>query len=170
MDLLSSLVHTMTPDQRVALRNLLLETTPLDPPPIATPSPQPTPPVQTAAPTAAPTRRDRLNLQDAIAITFKAALVPSDKARDPQWAQTYDRLWFKGHYQVKGPKGGVYCFGRAVLGNPQREQYKGMLKISNRNFLQLQAGGAIVGWFLPDDSPNGTNVLIGTLQQFQALP
>lgn len=155
MDILSSLVNSLTPEQRVTLQTLLLSHA------------APTGTMSAPAPVAATPASKGLDLSNAIEVKFRATLSPNDRCRDPEWAQTYDHVWFKGHYQVKGPKGGLYCHGRAVLGNAQKQQYKGVLKISNKAFLQLQQGQAIDGWFIPDDTKD--NVFVGTLSDFQPL-
>lgn len=171
MDLVSLMVAQMSPEQRTALLAQLISATPAATPPAAAA------PAATAvldAPAPAPKSKSwgargkgKLNMADAIAITFKAQLEPNDRARDQSWAETYDHIWFKGHYQVKGPKGGMYCLGLCVLGNDKREQCRGQLKISNRAFLALQNGEPIDGWFIPDDTKE--NVLIGTLTNLTIL-
>lgn len=174
MDLVSLMVSQMTPEQRAAIVQQLLGTAMSAAPtsPTATP---PVPPAATAvAERPAPKKpwmskgKGKLDMTDAVPVTFKARLEPNDRARDQSWAETYDHIWFKGHYQVKGPKGGMYCLGLGILGNPQREQCRGQLKISNRAFLALQNGEPIDGWFIPDDTKE--NVLIGTLTHFTLTP
>lgn len=161
MDIVSLLVQQMTPEQRAALLTQLLPATSAAPAPTFTPTPAPT----ATAPRPSRGKKGALDMSTAVPITFVATLSANERARDQSWAERYDHVWFKGHYQVKGPKGGVYCVGRAVLGNKAREQYKGTLKISNKAYLQLAAGEAIDGWFVPDDTKD--NVLIGTLSHLQ---
>jgi hypothetical protein len=169
MDLLSLL----TPEQKTQLLQQLLGAAPSTPAVAPPPAPVVTP-VATAVATPPETKKSwpprtkgKLNMDDAIAITFKAQLEPNERARDQSWAETYDHIWFKGHYQVKGPKGGMYCLGLCILGNDRREQRRGQLKISNRSFLALQNGEPVDGWFIPDDTKE--NVLIGTLSNLTTL-
>lgn len=169
MDLVTLLLQQLTPEQRTSLLQQLLPVAPAAPAPAFTPAPTPafTPtPTSSAPKPARPKGKSaQLDMSMAVPITFVVQLSPNDRARDPSWAQRFDHLWFKGHYQAKGPKGGVYCVGRAVLGNAAREQYKGTLKIANKAYLQLVAGEAVDGWFIPDDTKD--NVLIGTLSHLQ---
>ena len=173
MDLVSLMVAQMTPEQRAAmLQQLIGGSMPAPAAMPTTPAPAPTATAVAEPPTAKKPwmskGKGKLNMSDAVAVTFKARLEPNDRARDQSWAETYDHIWFKGHYQVKGPKGGMYCLGLAILGNPQREQCRGQLKISNRAFLALQNGEPIDGWFIPDDTKE--NVLIGTLTSLTLQP
>lgn len=162
MDIVNLLVQQLSPEQRAALLQQLLPsvaavpTTVVEPPPAAAPTPR------TPAPRG---KKQALDMSTAQPISFIASLSANERARDQTWAQRFDHVWFKGHYQVKGPKGGMYCLGRAVLGNRAREQYKGTLKISNKAYLQLAAGEAVDGWFIPDDTKD--NVFIGTLSNLQ---
>lgn len=169
MDMMSLLVAQLSPEQRAALVQQLLGGS--APAPAAVPQPTPTATAVADAPTPKPAgarfKNGKLNMDEAIPVTFKVQLSANDRARDPSWADQYDHLWFKGHYQVKGPKGGMYCLGLGILGNPQREQRRGQLKISNRAFLALQNGEPIDGWFIPDDTKE--NVLIGTLSHLTIL-
>jgi hypothetical protein len=125
-----------------------------------------------AAPTPAPGTRSAApesyyDMDAAVPVTFKAKLSPSPKARDKSYAERFDHIWVKGHYQVVGPKGGQYCVGRVVLGVKKGQQVKGILRISNAKFLELQAGGTVDGWMRPDDSKD--SVLLGELSGYQAV-
>lgn len=163
-DLIGALLATMTPEQKASLVLQLVQPTagPVTAPAVVAPD-IPAPPSPTAV-----KKRGKLDMKDAVAISFKARLTKSPMARSQEWAERYDHIWFKGHYQVKGPKGGVYCLGHCVLGNPKREQVKGTLKISNRAYLSLAAGEPIDGWFIPDGTTD--NILIGILSHLTPLP
>lgn len=108
----------------------------------------------------------KLDLSDALAVQFRAVLSPNERCRDQSWAQTYDTVSVKGHYQVKGPKGGMYCLGQAVLSNDDGDLHACTFKISNKNFLQLKNGGEIDGWCVDNDT--GESLFIGTLSQYHA--
>ena len=118
-----------------------------------------------AAPPGRPT--PKLDLSDALAVQFTAALSPNERCRDQSWAETYQTVTVKGHYQVKGPKGGMYCLGQGVLSNDTGEETTCTFKISNKNFLQLKAGTAIDGWCI--DNTTGESLFIGTLSHYRAV-
>lgn len=107
-----------------------------------------------------------LDMTSAVKVTFVASLT-AVRAKTEEYHTKYDHIWSAGHYQVKGPKGGLYFLGRAVMGKPKSgEQVKGTLKISNTKFLALQAGGTTEAWFTPEGSSEA--LLIGTLTRFVA--
>ena len=100
----------------------------------------------------------------AVKATFTASLT-AVRAKTDVYHTKYDHLWATGHYQVQGPKGGLYFLGRVVMGRPKDgSQVKGTLKLSNTKFLALQAGGTTEAWFTPDGSSEA--LLIGTLTRF----
>lgn len=144
---------TLTPEQRAQLATAL-ET----PPAVAQP-----PALPPAAPTSARRAPAKLDYSDAIAVTFTATLAPSPKARDPRWAQTYNALWVKGHANVRGPKGGLYCLGTCVLRGPDGAKTKGTFKIADKNFRLLQQGQPIDAWFIDETDEN---VLLGTISGY----
>lgn len=113
------------------------------------------------------TKSPKLDLSDAIDTKFRVSLSANERCRDHNWAATYDTVTVRGHYQVKGPKGGMYCLGQAVLSSREGDIYSCTLKISNKSFLDLKSGGAIDGWCI--DADTGESLFIGTLSGFQPV-
>lgn len=169
---MTSILELLTPEQKQQLLTELLgtkqPTAVVEPPTGRVPeanfeNPQADKPISKAPPKRT-TKTPKLDLSDALAVHFHAVLSPNERCRDQSWAETYDTLTVKGHYQVKGPKGGMYCLGQAVLSNDDGDQYACTFKISNKNFLQLQQGGEIDGWCV--DNATGESLFIGTLSQY----
>lgn len=126
----------------------------------------PTPPTAATDPSTPAPKSSYYNMDAAVEATFKAALAKSPKSRDTSYADKYDHVWCKGHWQVKGPKGGEYFVGRCVMGVQKGKQVKGILRISNQRFLDLKEGGTVDGWFRPDGAKD--SVLIGELSAYKA--
>lgn len=168
---MTSILDLLTPEQKQQLVAELLsgkQATAVAEPP-APPAPTRSAPARSAAP--APRRGAKsatLDLSDAKAVHFTASLNPNERCRDQTWAQTFDTITVKGHYQVKGPKGGMYCLGQAVLSSPEGDTHQLTLKIANKNFLLLQAGGEIDGWCV--DPTTKESLFIGTLGDYTPVP
>jgi len=155
---IDTLVQAMNPDQRKALAALLMQETDL----VATD--------QTAVPEApvaaeAVTPNTYYNLDEAVAVTFKADLSVNPKSRDISYAEQFDHVWCKGNYRVKGPKGGVYFVGRCVLGVKKGQQIKGTLRVGNKYFEAFLDGQPLDAWFRPEGETE--SVLIGTLTKYR---
>lgn len=166
-----SLLDLLTPEQQQQLLGeLLAKATPGATATATPPKPTAKPAVAAPKPTFTPKKKGKgpkLDLSDALAVHFTACLSPNERCRDQSWAETYTTLTVKGHYQVKGPKGGMYCLGQAVLSNEDGDEYRCTFKISNKNFLVLKAGGEIDGWCV--DNESGESLFIGTLSDYEAL-
>jgi hypothetical protein len=121
---------------------------------------------QMKAELAQPRKRRPLNYDDAIQVTFRADLSDDEKVANKSYLEKYDNLWFRGSYQVKGPETGLYCYGVAVLGRKETK-VTGVLKISNKGFLGLQAGGTAYAWFTPKGETK--SLCIGVLSNFKEL-
>lgn len=107
-------------------------------------------------------KRTPLDTSTARQITFIADIAPHPKAGDTRFVD--ETLWFKGVDGAKGPQGGVYCYGRAVVGTRDHAQ-KGILKIASRKFQALEAGGTADAWVRFDGASE--DVLIGTLTGYR---
>lgn len=163
---MTSILDLLTPEQKQQLVAELLQTqtaTAVAEPP----APAATPKASTKPAPKRTSKTPKLDLSDALAVHFKAVLSPNERCRDQSWAETYDTITVKGHYQVKGPKGGMYCLGQAVLSNDDGDEFACTLKISNKNFLQLKANGEIDGWCV--DNTTGESLFIGTLSQYHPM-
>jgi hypothetical protein len=162
MSNLTQLLSALTPEQRQALAATLLASdngTPAH----ALEDTSAAPPVATLESTAS----SYYNMDDAVAVTFKADLSVSDKSRDTSYARQYDHVWCKGNYRVKGPKGGVYFVGRCVLGVKKGQQVKGTLRVGNKHFEPFMNGSEMDAWFRPDGADDA--LLIGTLSNFRVV-
>lgn len=152
---LDNLVQTMSPEQRQALAALLLQDAApaavAEPPAAAEPQPQPS--------------SSYYNMDEAVAVTFKADLSVNPKSRDTSFAKRFDHVWCKGHYRAKGPKGGVYFVGRCVLGVKKGQQLKGTLRVGNKHFEALLNGQPMDAWFRPEGETE--SILIGTLSNYR---
>lgn len=172
---MTSILDLLTPEQKQQLVAELLSgkqatavAEPADVPEahFGNPQPSPVPKPDVKTPPKRTNKTPKLDLSDALAVQFRAVLSPNERCRDQSWAQTYDTISVKGHYQVKGPKGGMYCLGQAVLSNDDGDLHACTFKISNKNFLQLKNGGEIDGWCVDNDT--GESLFIGTLSQYHA--
>jgi hypothetical protein len=152
-----ALLATFTAEQRTAFVNAALELNQAAAP--AVPA--------TIAATATVVESNYYDMVEAVPVTFKADLSVSPKSRDTTYATTYDHLWCKGSYRVKGPKGGVYFVGRAVLGVKKGQQIKGTLRVGNKHFEAFCEGRPLDAWFRPDGAQE--SVLIGVLTNFHAV-
>lgn len=153
MDNLAAILEFMSPEQRQDLARLLAGAATETATATAT-APTPTEPASSY-----------YDMNEAIAATFKAKLSINEKSRDKSYAERYDHIWCKGHYRVKGPKGGVYFVGRCVLGVKKGQQVKGTLRVGNKHFENLLNGGTIDAWFRPDGASEA--ILIGSLSDYQ---
>lgn len=161
-----SILDLLTPEQKQQLvAELLGGTAPAPKTPPTTP-PKATSPATPPAPRRG-TKTAKLDLSDAIAVHFQAVLSPNERCRDQSWAETYDTITVKGHYQVKGPKGGMYCLGKARVSNQDGDSQVLTFKISNKNYLVLLGGGEIDGWCV--DPATNESVFIGTLSQYEPV-
>lgn len=152
----AALLDLMSPEQRESVTAMLLQKLAEEaaPAPVETPTP--------SAPALS-----YYNMDDAVAVTFKATLSVLDKSRDKSYAAKYDHVWCKGHYRVKGPKGGVYFVGRCVMGVKKGQQVKGTLRVANKHFETFVSGAALDAWFRPDGAADA--VLIGQLSNFRSV-
>lgn len=151
MNTVADMLAAMTPEQRQSLAaKLLAELTPSTTP-IATSGPE--------------TKESYYNMDEAVPVTFKASLAVNEKSRDKSYAERFDHVWCKGHYRVKGPKGGVYFVGRCVMGVKKGQQVKGTLRVGNKYFEPFLTGGSLDAWFRPDGQDEA--ILIGTLSNFK---
>lgn len=155
---ISDMIASLTPAQRDSLTALLLQQVASAP--------------QTAvaeAPVAEPStfQSSYYDMEQAVAVTFKATLSVNDKSRDKSYAERFDHLWCKGNYRVKGPKGGVYFVGRAVMGVKKGQQVKGTLRVGNKYFEAFLDGAPMDAWFRPEGESE--SILIGTLTNFRAV-
>jgi hypothetical protein len=145
MSSIEQFVHTLTDAQKANLQALLGNAP--------------------AEPAAEVQKPSYYNMDDAVPVKFRAVLAAVEKARDQSYAQRFDHVWCVGHYQVKGPKGGVYFVGRCVLGVKKGQQLKGTLRVGNRHFEALLNGGTMDAWFRPDGEDEA--VLIGVLSDYR---
>lgn len=70
-------------------------------------------------------------------------------------------LFFVGHRDVRGPKGGVYLRGRAVIGYGAT-QVKGILQIGDKYTDELIGGGAVKLWVRMDGTAERVCVGVAT--------
>jgi hypothetical protein len=149
MNSITDLLSTMTPEQRQSLAAALLQEAAETPAATATAEPA----------------SSYYNMNEAVAVTFKADLSVNEKSRDRTYAERFDHVWCKGHYRVKGPKGGQYFVGRCVLGVKKHQQVKGTLRVGNKHFEPFRDGAPMDAWFRPDGASEA--VLIGTLSNYR---
>lgn len=106
-------------------------------------------------------KRTPIDLKGAVEVTFGALVIDGERVTDK--SRIGQTLWFKGHIGAKGPRGGVYCYGRCSVG-----PHEGVLKISQRAFEQLKAGGSAAAWVRFDGANRDT--LIGILSAYRSTP
>jgi len=109
-----------------------------------------------------PRKRTPLDTSTATSELFVADLESGDRVQDDTFVgQT---IWFKGFNGAKGPKGGVYLYGRCVVGLKGQSQ-NGMLKIASQKFSDLKAGGSAEAWVRFDGEDKDT--LIGVMTGYR---
>lgn len=104
-----------------------------------------------------------LDLSEARYEFFIADLKSDERVKDTGYAGERS-VWFKGNDNAKGPKSGVYLYGKVAVG-PKGHTRKGMLKISSASFNIFKSGGECDAWVRFDDAEK--DQLIGVLVNYR---
>lgn len=112
-----------------------------------------------------PRKRTPLDLTSAVPENFIADLVATPRVRNPQYCGERG-LWFIGNDNAKGPQGGVYLYGRVVVG-PKGKGRNGMLKIASAKFAAFKAGGTETEAWVRFDGDTADS-LVGVLSGYRA--
>lgn len=111
-----------------------------------------------------PRKRTPLDVSEAISETFIADLIGGERIRRTEHLGER-MLWFRGNDNAKGPKGGVYLYGRVSIGFKAAAR-KGMLKIASTKFREFKAGGTTEAWVRFDGDTSDT--LVGLLSNYRS--
>lgn len=112
-----------------------------------------------------PRKRTPLDVSEALKECFIADLVATARVRDPQYCGERG-LWFIGDDNAKGPKGGVYLYGRVNVGSKENSR-RGMLKIASSKFRAFKDGGTETEAWVRFDGET-TDTLVGVLSNYRA--
>lgn len=110
-----------------------------------------------------PRKRTPLDLSEAQHEQFIADLVQTDRVKDPKYCGER-MLWFNGNDNAKGPQGGVYLYGRVIIGFKTKAR-RGMLKIASSKFAAFREGGTADAWVRFDGETSDT--LVGVLSGYR---
>lgn len=88
----------------------------------------------------------------------------TDNDRVPDKTYVGQTLWFKGVNGAKGPEGGVYLYGRVVVGVKAAAR-KGILKIGSKHLEALQRGDTARAWVRFDGDRH--NTLVGVMANYR---
>lgn len=141
----TELTNSLSPAEREELLRQLQAGKPADP-----------------APDTAPPRRKRtpLDMSEATPVTFVADLVAGDRAKDSPYLGER-ALWATGMSGARGPQGGVYFYGRAVIA-VGKDRRRAQIKVGKKHFDVLAAGGAMPVWVRFDGETTDTLIGVAT--------
>lgn len=108
-------------------------------------------------------KRTPLDVSEARSEFFIADLKADERVKDESYVGAR-AVWFKGNDNAKGPKGGVYLYGRVVIGSRENAR-NGMMKISSSSFNQFKSGGECDAWVRFDGAEK--DQLIGVMTNYR---
>jgi hypothetical protein len=110
-----------------------------------------------------PRKKIPLDVSEARSEFFIADLKVDERIKDASYAGQR-AVWFKGNDNAKGPKSGVYLYGRVAVG-PKGHTRNGMMKISSASFNVFKSGGECDAWVRFDGEKS--DQLIGVMVNYR---